>query len=63
MKRVLTAKDLSPFQDTKIDAAEFLIETRKLPTALRQVVFGMAQAAEIFNWEARGKPPDVLSNK
>lgn len=61
METSLSSNSLVSYKNKKIDATEFLIETRKLPTALRQIVFGMAQAAEIFNWEARGKPPDVPS--
>lgn len=61
METSLSSSSIVSYKNKKTDAAEFLIETRKLPTALRQVVFGMAQAAEIFNWEAREKPPDVLS--
>lgn len=60
METSLSSNSLVSYKNKKTDATEFLIETRKLPTALRQIVFGMAQAAEIFNWEARGKPPDVL---
>lgn len=59
METSLSSNSLVSYK--KIDATEFLIETRKLPTALRQIVFGMAQAAEIFNWEAKGKLPDVPS--
>lgn len=46
---VKTTATLNAMQEKRTEAADFLIDTRRLPPALRQRIFGMIEAVEIFN--------------